>query len=178
MFRYALTYGAIIGVVVIALMTLVMFTAESGDFGTSEVAGYAVMIAVLSLLFVGIKRYRDVEHGGVVSFKQAAGVGAAIAVVAAIFYVIAWEVVLIATDYSFMETYPEMLRADIAAQSLSDAERAAKLAEIDSAMEMYDNPVFRLGITFIEIFPVGLIVSLISALILKNPKVLPARKAA
>ncbi len=40
----------------------------------------------------------------------------------------------------------------------------------------YANPLFRLPMTFIEIFPVGVLVSLISAAILRNPRVLPARR--
>jgi hypothetical protein len=37
------------------------------------------------------------------------------------------------------------------------------------------NPLLRLPMTFAEIFPVGMLVSLISATILRNPRMLPAR---
>ncbi|NVE94441.1 DUF4199 domain-containing protein [Altererythrobacter lutimaris] len=177
MLRYSLIYGSIIGVVVIAFM-LAMMMSGPDNLNTSEAAGYAVMLAVLSLVFIGIKRFRDIEHGGVITFNQAAGVGAGIAVVAAVFYVITWEAYLLTTDYAFIETYSASLRADIEAQNLAEAARAAQIAELEEGMEMYRNPVFRLPITFIEIFPVGLVVALISALILKNPKVLPAKAVA
>ncbi len=39
--------------------------------------------------------------------------------------------------------------------------------------ESYRNPLFRIPMTFIEIFPVGLLVALISAALLRNPKLLP-----
>lgn len=178
MFRYALTYGSIIGVVIIAFMIAVMLVVGTDDLMTSEIAGYAVMLAVLSLVFIGIKRYRDVEHGGVIKFGQAAAVGIGIAVVAAVFYVITWEAFLYATDFAFMQAYGDSMRASIEAQSLSDAERAAQIAELEEGMVMYANPLFRMPITFIEIFPVGLIVALISAAILRNAKVLPARASA
>jgi hypothetical protein len=42
--------------------------------------------------------------------------------------------------------------------------------------EQYSNPFFRMPITFIEIFPVGILVSLISALLLRNSRFLPARE--
>ncbi len=177
MFRYALIYGGIIGVVVITFMIATMFIMGLDNPSTSELAGYAVMLAVLSLVFVGIKRFRDVEQGGVISFAKGAGVGVGIAVVAGFFYVLSWEFYLQMSDFAFIDAYSEGLIADINAQSLTDAERAEKLAEVEWSMEMYAKPWFRLGITFIEIFPVGLVVALVSALILKNPKVLPARKA-
>jgi hypothetical protein len=41
--------------------------------------------------------------------------------------------------------------------------------------QQYANPLFRLPVTFIEIFPVGLVVSLISAALLRNSRFLPAQ---
>ncbi len=176
MFRYALIYGGIIGVVVIAFMVATMFALGFDNPSTAELAGYVVMIAVLTLVFIGIKRFRDVELGGVISFGKAAGVGIGIAAVAGVFYVIAWEAFLQVSEFDFMAAYSQGLIADINAQNISDAEKAAQIAELQEQMEMYGNPLFRLPITFIEIFPVGLVVALISALVLKNPKVLPASK--
>ena len=40
--------------------------------------------------------------------------------------------------------------------------------------EQYANPVFRLPITFLEIFPVGLLITLVSAGLLRNSELLPA----
>ncbi len=177
MLRYSLIFGGIIGVLVIALMTVTLFVLGPDAGGTTEALGYATMLAILSLLFVGIKRYRDVEQGGVISFKTGAAMGTGIAVIAAIIYAISWEVVLVATDFAFIESYSQSMIAAIKAEGLAAAEEATKIAEIKDNMEMYRNPFFRIPVTFIEIFPVGLVVALISAFILKNPKVLPARGA-
>ena len=38
----------------------------------------------------------------------------------------------------------------------------------------YANPLFRIPMTFMEIFPVGFLVALVSALLLRNPKILRA----
>ena len=76
----------------------------------------------------------------------------------------------------FADTYA---RAMIAAQKAKGAspEVLAKLAaDMEVFKAQYANPLFRLPMTFIEIFPVGLLVSLISAAILRNPRVLPARR--
>ncbi|MHA7818858.1 MAG: DUF4199 domain-containing protein [Erythrobacter sp.] len=178
MLRYSFTYGAIIGVVIIGFMVATLMVLGTDNLAVSEVAGYAVMLAVLALLFMGIKRYRDVEHGGVIGFRQAAGVGIGIAAVAAVFYAISWEIVLYATDYAFMQSFGDSMRAAIEAKDLAAAERAAELADLEESMAMYANPLFRVPVTFLEIFPVALVVALISAFVLKNPKVLPARASA
>ena len=178
MLRYALIFGGIIGAVVIALMSLSLFALGPDSAASSELAGYATMLVVLSLLFVGIKRYRDVECGGVIRFSQGAAVGIGIAAVAGVIYAISWEVVLAVTDYAFIETYSQSMIDSVRASGLAPVEEAARLAEIEQSMQAYRNPVYRLPITFIEIFPVGLIVALGSAFVLKNPRVLPARAAA
>ncbi|KWV92635.1 DUF4199 domain-containing protein [Erythrobacter sp. YT30] len=175
MLRYSLTFGGIIGVLVIALMTVTLFALGPDAGGTTELLGYVTMLAILSLLFMGIKRYRDLEQGGVITFKQGALVGTGIAVIAALIYTISWEGVLVATDYAFIETYSQSQIDAIKAEGLPAAQEAEKIAEVQAGMEQYRNPLFRLPITFIEIFPVGLVVALLSAAILRFPKVLPAR---
>lgn len=178
MLRYSFIYGSIIGAVIIALMSATLFAAGPDSAASSELSGYATMLAILSLLFVGMKRYRDVEHGGVMNFKQGALVGTGIAAVASVIYAISWEGVLVATDYAFIETYSQSLIDAVREKGLAATAEAAEIADIQASMESYRNPFFRLPITFIEIFPVGLIVALVSAAILRNPKVLPARSAA
>ncbi|WP_370177915.1 DUF4199 domain-containing protein [Alteriqipengyuania sp.] len=178
MFRYAAIYGAIAGTVIIAIMTLVLMLGGDENYGFSEVMGYLIMIAVLSLIFIGIKRYRDVEKGGVIRFGPAFALGLAITAVAAVFYVASWEVYLASTDYAFIQSYSESQLSSIEAKELSVQEREAAIAEVESARTLYGNLPFRLMITFVEIFPVGLLVALVSAAILRNPKVLPARQPA
>ena len=178
MFRYAAIYGGIAGTVIIAIMTIVLTMGGSEDYAFSEVLGYLVMLAVLSLIFIGIKRYRDVELGGVVGFGRAFGLGLGISAVAGLFYVISWEAYLASTDYAFIDSYSESMIANIEAKDLPSEERAAEIAEVEASRTLYGNRPFRLMITFIEIFPVGLLVALVSAVVLRNPKVLPARRPA
>ena len=42
----------------------------------------------------------------------------------------------------------------------------------------YANPLFRLPITFVEMFPIGVLISLVSAAVLRNSRFLPARASA
>jgi hypothetical protein len=105
MFRYAAIYGSIAGVVVIAILGTVLTVWGEREFATSMTLGYLVMLVILSLLFVGVKRYRDVELGGTIRFGRAFGLGAAIAAIAGVFYALSWEVVLAVTDFAFIEQY-------------------------------------------------------------------------
>lgn len=175
MLRHALIYGGISGAIVIAVISVTLIAMGPESAASSQLSGYATMLAALIIIFVGIKRFRDVEYGGVISFKKGAAVGLAMAVVAGVVYTIGWEAVLFTTDFAFIETYSQTMIDGIKAQNLPASEEAAKIEEIASGMEMYRNPIIRLTITFSEIFPIGLIVALLSAAILRNPKVLPAR---
>ncbi|MEL7108610.1 MAG: DUF4199 domain-containing protein [Pseudomonadota bacterium] len=172
MLRIMLVYGAISGVVIIAIMVAGMvFGAGVG----SQLQGYLTMVIVLSLIFVGIKRYRDKDLGGVIKFLPALGLGIGISAVAALFYVLSWEVSLTLTDFAFVDQYKESAIASYEAKGLSGEALETKVAELEAMMASYSNIMFRVPITFIEIFPVGLVVSLISAAVLRNPKVLPAK---
>lgn len=172
MFRIMLVYGAIAGVITIALMSLGMALSEGTG---SQLQGYLTMLVVLSLIFVGIKRYRDKALGGVIKFAPAFGLGAGIAAVAGLFYVLSWEASLHLTDFAWMEVYQQSAIAGYEAKGLSGDALAEKVEALEAMMANYRNPVVRLPITFLEIFPVGLLVALISAALLRNPKVFPAK---
>jgi hypothetical protein len=74
-----------------------------------------------------------------------------------------------------MENYvAQMIEAE-RASGVTGAELDAFIAEMERMKRNYANPLFRLPMTFVEIFPVGLIIALVSAAVLRNPRVLPAR---
>lgn len=173
----ALTYGTIAGLVVIASIIVgFLFGADHG--GGSQILGYAIMIAALTLIFVGVKQHRDRNLGGLIKFGPAFVAGLMIAAVSGVFYVIGWEGYLAATDYQFMPKYVESAIASKKAAGLSGPELETFAAGLQKMAENYRNPVFRVAITFMEIFPVGLVIALISALLLRNPRFLPARAPA
>lgn len=174
--RYVLIYGAIAGSITIAVIAST-FVFDLPDHLHSEWFGYLVMLAAMSLIFVGVKRYRDVECGGTIRFVPALMVGLGIAVVAGLFYVAGWEGYLATTDGNFIADYAASMLSDMRASDASEAEIAATQAEMQPYIEAYAHPLSRMGITFVEIFPVGLLVALISAIALRNPRVFPARAA-
>jgi hypothetical protein len=174
--RYVLIYGFIAGAITIAVITTSIVVPALGHF-QSVWFGYLVMFLALSLIFVGVKRYRDVERGGVIGFWRALGLGAAMAVIAGLVYVLGWEAYLATTDGNFMAEYGASMIADMRASGASAAEIAATETQMAQAVEWYKNPLLRMGITFSEILPVCVIVPIVSAALLQNPRVLPARAA-
>ena len=175
MFRYVLIFGTLAGVVTVAVAATIVSMANPDDFTGVETLGYLTMAAAMSLLFIGIKRYRDEEKGGVISFAAALGVGAAMSVAATVAYALCWEVFSFATDYSFTAEYAASVKAAIEGDTISAAEKARKIAKVDAAIELSRSLPFRLLISATEILPVALLVSLLSAAVLRNRNVLPAR---
>ena len=174
MTRYAFIYGAVSGAIAAAVLT-VSIAAGTSNHTTSLWFGYLVMLVALSLIFVGVKRYRDVECGGVIRFGRAFGLGVAIAAIAGLVYALVWESYLQISGYDFMADYTRSVLKSMQAEGASQAAIQAEAAEMKAMAESYRNPLFRIPMTFVEIFPVGLLVALVSAALLRNPKVLPAR---
>ncbi|MEM1090157.1 MAG: DUF4199 domain-containing protein [Pseudomonadota bacterium] len=169
MTRYALIYGGLAGLIVI--VTIVAGTAMADadtNLAGAEWMGYLVMLVALSLVFVGIKRYRDQQREGYIGFWGAAGMGASIAIVAGVIYVFVWEIYLYTSDYQFMEQYAASVIAESEADGMTGTELEELKLEMDKMSERYASPLFRLPMTFLEIFPVGLLISLISAAFLRR----------
>lgn len=169
--RYAIIYGGIAGAVAIGAIVAGM---QLGNH--SMWFGYLAMLVSLSLIFVGVKRYRDIECGGTIGFGRAFAVGLAIAIVAGLVYVAGWETYQALSGIDFMADYSAGMVAEMRAGGASEREIAVSVAELRELSANYDNPLFRLPMVFAEIFPVGLIVALASAGVLRNPRVLPAQR--
>ena len=137
--------------------------------------GYLVMLVSLSLIFVGVKRYRDVEHGGIVGFGRALVVGLGIAVVAGVAYVAGYEAYVAISGYDFVTDYTAGTIADMQAHGATATEIAATQHELADMAEWYHTPGLAQFLLFLEIFPVGVVWALISAVALRNPRAFPAR---
>ncbi len=174
MFSIALIYGLLAGAITIGSISLSFIFSGSTHVASLEWLGYLVMILALSLIFFGVKRYRDRDLGGVITFGNAFMLGMLIAVIAGFAYVIGWEVYLAMTDYAFISQYSTALIAEMTAQGATEAEIADVTAQMNALQVQYADPLYRLPITFLEIFPVGLLVTIVAAVLLRNPRFMPA----
>ena len=174
--RTIAVYGTISGTIVILGMFIsITFVADHGTMGM--VADYLSMLVATSFVFVGVKRYRDTELGGVIRFWPAFWLGLGIASVAAIAYVFSWEVYMWKTDYAFMNEYIAGYLKDLEASGASAAEIAKQSAEMQKFARQYEQPLFRMLITLSEFAPIGLLVPLVSAALLRKSSFMPAKSA-
>lgn len=174
-FIYGLIAGAIIGGML--LLTMPLYNSGTLNFDNGELLGYSTMTIAFALIFFGVKSYRDKDLNGEISFWRAVKVGLLIYLVAAVVYALCWEVAYNSYGDSFMtkmmDHYTEQMKAD----GLSEEEIAKEKAEWTDFNEMYKNPVVRFCITLLEPAPVGIIVTLITAALLRRKEFLPAEPA-
>lgn len=175
MSKTILIFGVLSGLAIVATIALSLvagFTSE--HVAALEWLGYLIMIIALSLIFVGVKRIRDKDLGGVINFWTALKAGLGIAVVASAIYVVGWEINLSVTDYQFIEDYTQSIIDQRETEGLSEEEMQAVYVEMEEMKTQYNKVLPRLFMTFLEIFPVGLLISLIAAAVLRRSEVLPA----
>ena len=169
-------YGSLAGLIVAVPMvwTMIVLTpASAPDNGVFW--GYLTMVVALTAVFLGIKHYRDKVLGGAIKFGPALLVGLGISAVASLFYVIGWEISLAATGFDFGSSYSKTLVEAARARGASPAEIEKVMADAASFAQSYRNPAYRMAVTFLEMFPVGVLISLLSAGLLRNSRLLPAR---
>lgn len=178
MLRIILLYGLIAGLIVgVPMDALMILPTGHLPLFDSYIFGYTTMLVALSAVFVAVKRHRDIDRGGVIGFWAALGLGLGISFVASIIYVFAWELALAVTHSDFMAGYSKMVIAQAKAKGAGPAALAKLAADMKQLQIQYANPLYRLTETFTEIFPVGVLVSLISAGLLCNRRFLPARRS-
>lgn len=177
MLKIILRYGVIGGLIVgIALFAVTLGVGQDPGSPWSYLVGYLTMLIGLSTIFIAIKRHRDTGLGGVIRFWPALGIGIGISFIAGIFYVIAWEAALYFGHLDFAGKYAAAMIEGAKAKGLTGGELAKAVAEAEQFKTLYADPLYRLPETFVEIFPVGVLMSLVSAGLLRNSRFLAAHR--
>ncbi|HJS53879.1 MAG TPA: DUF4199 domain-containing protein, partial [Chitinophagaceae bacterium] len=138
------------------------------DYNTSLLIGYASMLIAFSLVYVGIRNYRDKYNGGVISFGQAFKTGIMMVLIASTIYVVAWLIDYFFFIPDFMEKFSAQELDNLKESGASQIEIDKETIKMENMVKMFKNPLFNAMMTYAEILPVGLIVTLISSLILKR----------
>ncbi|RZJ64793.1 MAG: DUF4199 domain-containing protein [Flavobacterium sp.] len=141
---------------------------NKNSFEGSMLLGYTAMLLSFSLIFVGVKNYRDKFGDGVISFGKAFLMAIYMALIASTLYVAGWMIAY----YNFFPDFIDKLAAyqlSPAKISKMSAEQVAAIrTQIDMFRQWYSTPLGVAGATYMEILPVGLVVAIITALILKR----------
>lgn len=162
--KTVLTFGLISG----GMMTVMMFatlpfTDSAWLQSHSMVIGYTTIVLSFMLVFFGIRSYRENVGGGTITFGRAFAVGILITLISSVLYVVTWEIMYFGVP-SFGERFMTMCVAHI---KNSGASPEAIQTQINQ-LKYLDNPLINAALTFTEPFPIGLIITLISALILRK----------
>ncbi len=167
--KIILKNGLIAGLIVSIFMVCSMaYVYNSEHAEGSMLIGYVSMLAAFSFVFIGIKNYRDKVADGKITFFTAFKIGIAISAIASLMYVLAWGIEFHFFMPDFLDKYVASEIDKLKTLNLSTAELETKTKEIESSKGFYDNVLSFFAITFAEIFPVGLLVTIVSALILKK----------
>ena len=166
--KAVLTFGIIAGVIISVLMDLSLVFAKYIGSGHSMMLGYTIMVASFLLIYFGIRSYRDNELGGQISFGRAFACGILITLITTVFYVVSWEILYFNFMPHFMDGYFAAQIRHVQAPGLDAATIATRVAAIQHSQQLYQNPLVNAAYTFIEPFPVGLIITLISAAVLRR----------
>jgi uncharacterized membrane protein YhaH (DUF805 family) len=173
--KIVLTFGLLAGAINALVATLLTnFGGEDLMHANAEWVGYLVMIIALSMIFVGVKQFRDKQLGGVIKFGKAFLVGLYIALIASVIYVAVWEMYLAISGVDFIAIYQDSLIENMIASGATDSEISSMREELQYYADIYENPFLRTLLTLSEILPVGLIIALISAGLLKKSSFMPA----
>lgn len=165
-----LRFGLASGAILLAMSAVMMPLCMNGtiDFDHSEVLGYSTMVLAFLMVFFGVRSYRDNVAGGAIGFGKAFMVGLAISLITCAVYVIAWEIAYFNFFPDFLDQYNAHVLAKMHAAGESEAAIRKATADMADMAKHYGNPLFNSAITFMEVFPVGLIVTLVSAAILRR----------
>jgi hypothetical protein len=171
--KNVLVFGLISGLIVTGMM---LYSAARiynlAEFEKNDVLGYAAMLVAFSFIFVGIKNFRERYNSGVISFGKAFKIGLYITLVASTIYVAVWLIDYYFFMPDFIDKYTVCVLRHATSEGATSLELEKKAAEMAKFKDLYKNPLFVVLITYSEVFPIGLVVSLISAFILKRkPKV-------
>jgi hypothetical protein len=163
------TFGLISGAIMAAFMIATLPFANALD-EHSLVVGYAGIVAAFLLVYFGVRSYRDNVLGGTIGFGRALTVGLLIATIGSVCYVATWEVLYFKFMPDFYSKYAQSAVDQARKSGKSEAEIAKTRVAMEEMARNARNPVWVSAMTFVEPFPVGFVIALVSAGILRRKR--------
>src|SRR6266545_5323522 len=137
---YGLIAGIVVSVLMLSSVNYISHCEGNVDYDTSLLIGYASMLIAFSLVFVGIRNYRNKYNEGVISFGKAFKIGIMIVLIASTIYVVAWLIDYFYFIPDFMEKYSAHMLDELKASGTSQLEIDKQAQEIARFGKMYNNP--------------------------------------
>lgn len=167
--KIILSCGLIAGLLASAWCAISVRTfPDSVSLNTRTWLGYTSMVLSFSLIFTGIRQYRDNFSGGKITFGKAFRIGLYISLLGSTTYVLLWLISYHFFFPDFAEKYATLMQLQMKADGAPPAEIAREMAAMAKMSAWFKNPFLNILITYSEILPVGLLISLIAAALLKR----------
>ena len=166
--KIVLTFGIIAGIIMSVLMDGTVLLSSKVGSSHSLLLGYANLVASFLLVYFGIRSYRDNTLAGHISFGRAFACGILITLITSVIYVATWEILYFNFIPHFMDSYFAAQIHKVQTSGLDSAAIASQVAAIQHSQQLYQNPFVNMAYTFIEPLPVGVLITLISAAMLRR----------
>ncbi len=178
--RVVLTFGLISGFIIAGFVWVTTILVERGSIGFErlEIVGYTTMLIALSVVFFGIKSYRDNYGNGSMKFWKGVQVGILISLIAGVMYwggAMSYGLANPGFEDRFMAKFTELKVGKLEASGAPQAQIDSAKSEVAVMESLFKNPVLFFLVCLMEILPVGIIVTLISSALLRRKELLPAQ---
>jgi hypothetical protein len=166
--KIVLTYGLISGAIAALMMFATIPFMGRVPYEYLTALGYTTFVVSFLMVFFGIRSYREKVGGGTITFGRAFKVGILITLISCVIYMFSWEFIYRNFLPDFLEKYSNYMVEKQRAAGATPEQLNQLAQESQQFIEMYKNPFVRLASSMMEAFPVGLLLTLISALILRK----------
>ena len=163
-----LKYGLLSGLALAVMLALTVPFEHHTSARWGMVVGYTIMVLSFLIVFVGVKHYRDVECGGKIGFGRAFAAGVLMMLISCGCYVAMWEMLVATVEKNFAHDYAASMSRRAEKSGLQGVALEARMAEIRKFEVTYSNPVYRMGMTLLEPLPVGIVMALVTAGVLRR----------
>lgn len=161
--KIILKYGILGGIAASIIMSsMTVYMKLNPEKTVSMFLGMFTMILAYTFIVLGVLNLRK-ENNDTITLGQAFLSGLGIVFITSTIYVLVWLIIYYNFFPNFMEHY-----CDLALKQTLPEELVAKKAEMEQYKEMYKSPIGVILLTYMEIFPFGIVVALINAAILKK----------
>ncbi|MFI5206959.1 MAG: DUF4199 domain-containing protein [Gemmatimonadales bacterium] len=168
--KIVLTFGLIAGAILSAMMLLTLPFQDQIGFDKGAIIGYTTMVLAFLMVYFGVKSYRDNVAGGRVTFGGALKVGLLITAVATVCYVATWEAIYYKLAPDFGDKYAAYTVEKARQSGATEAQIAVQVQQMAKFKEMYKNPLVNIALTLLEPLPVGIVFTLVTAVVLSRKR--------
>jgi uncharacterized protein DUF4199 len=166
--KIVLTFGLISGVISALMMTMTASFLGRVSYDEAELLGYTGIVLSALVIFFGIRSYRENVGGGKIGFGRGLAIGLLITAISALCYTAAFQVVYFKLQTDFGERFVACMIDKARHSGASAAEMEKVTAQAHMFKGLMDRPWTNAAFTFVEPLPVGVIVSLLAAGLLRK----------